>query len=424
VPDWFFLSYARVDDEHRDMALVQQFYRDLTAEVSVRTGDPPEASIGFLDQYDLQTGDPWPDDLGAAVQRSRTFVPIMTGRYFGRPYCGREWQLFEDRIGDAGLDVGRARLIIPIPWAPPEEGEFPLFATDLHDDISLKGRKGVELDGLRDYNEHGMLYVIKRKDHSHKAAYETIVETLAKRIIRTAQQHELPHLTTIRSIRDIPNRFTRDKPVRMAAAQEHASTRAFCVIIAARDSELTREMQVVASRYAEDAESWKPFDPDFPDPIWLVAQRRATEERLMIQFIRADDDLIIRLREAEDANSAAIMVIDPWSTGIARCSGLLKRFDREAFKNCVVLIPWGAASSRDPAVEAKLRADLTMALERRLIGRSRMFLRDEIRTAAQLESEIAAAFREVQVVLAPRREPERETPTSRFTSAPSVGSTG
>jgi len=75
---WFFMSYARADDQHRDEELIRTFYDDLKAEVAVRVTDqsPP---IAYLDQANLNPGDLWSVDIAEALRSCRTFVPIMTG---------------------------------------------------------------------------------------------------------------------------------------------------------------------------------------------------------------------------------------------------------------------------------------------------------------------------------------------------------
>src|SRR5262245_43021004 len=94
---WFFMSYARADDQIGEEELIRRFFDNLKAEVAARVMDqsPP---IAYLDQANLQPGDLWPHDIANALAGSRAFIPVMTARYFTRPYCGKEWTIFEDRL--------------------------------------------------------------------------------------------------------------------------------------------------------------------------------------------------------------------------------------------------------------------------------------------------------------------------------------
>lgn len=422
MPHWFFMSYARVDDEHRGSGRVNEFFKNLEDEVAIRTEDPPNGQVAYLDQYDLNPGDAWPNDLAQAAQQCRTFIPIMTARYFRREYCGREWQIFEDRLRDSAQSRGNLPpLILPVPWVFPEEGKFPEFASSLHTAISLKDVAKSERDQVADYASKGLLHVMKRKETTHQAAYDTILVSLAVRIIRLAKEHPLPALAGLRSLNKVENRFAavgaRARPV----VADHASFRAFFIVMAARQHELNSEMQPVADRYGPNCEDWKPYYPDDLESIGLVAQRQATQEGLIVKWIAADDQLPERLRQAEASNSAAVMVVDPWSIGLRRYEGILRDIDQLAFVNCVVLVPWGPAVGEGAQNEARLRARLEQVLRRRVLNPLRLYLRDDIRTSEQLADEISASLREVQAILAPRRDPVRPSPKGRFSSPPTVG---
>ncbi len=54
---WFFSSYARVDDEHRDEKYVRTFYNVIKSEIAARVIDH-SGSLGYLDQVNLQLGNP------------------------------------------------------------------------------------------------------------------------------------------------------------------------------------------------------------------------------------------------------------------------------------------------------------------------------------------------------------------------------
>jgi len=205
---WFFMSYARADDQPRDAALVHSFFEDLKAEVAARVTDqsPP---IAYFDQENLEPGDPWPNEIADALRNCRTFLAIMTARYFTREYCGREWAIFENRC--RALDEPSVPpLIIPVLWVAPEEGGLPEFATDLQMTFDPAVVHQEERPALEDYARYGLLHIVKRKEISpYRNAYETILERLAARIIQVATEHPLPPLAGpgLPSLKDVANRF-------------------------------------------------------------------------------------------------------------------------------------------------------------------------------------------------------------------------
>jgi TIR domain len=236
MPCWFFMSYARADDQQRDTELVSEFFRDLEAQVAAGVTDqtPP---LGYIDHHELQPGDPWPDDLAAAVRNARTFLAVMTARYFTRPYCGSEWGIFEDRCRALGHEV-RAPLIIPLLWVRPHEGELPSFATDLQITFDQDLVPPEERPRLADYATYGLQHIMKRRAGSHQTVYETIIEQLARRIVSVAHAHPLPPLagTGLPSLRDAPNRFASLAAVAPATAS--ASNQAHFVFVAGTAQEM------------------------------------------------------------------------------------------------------------------------------------------------------------------------------------------
>ena len=63
---WFFMSYARSDDQEREGALVRSFFDDLRAEVSRRVTDQ-SGPIAFFDEANLNPGDSWPRDIASVL---------------------------------------------------------------------------------------------------------------------------------------------------------------------------------------------------------------------------------------------------------------------------------------------------------------------------------------------------------------------
>jgi hypothetical protein len=228
---WFFMSYARVDDQHGDEELIREFYDDLKSAVSIRVQNqsPP---IAFLDEANLQPGDPWPDEIADALCSCNTFLAIMTARYFTREYCGKEWTIFDYRRTTLG-GPRPPPLVIPILWVPPVEGPLPEFATDLQVTFDPTIVPEAERRNLADYAQYGLYHVAKRKKTTHMSAYETIRAQLATRVINLAKEHPLSPLdrAALPSLKNASNRFAAIQQVQPVSAA--ASGRANFAIIAA-----------------------------------------------------------------------------------------------------------------------------------------------------------------------------------------------
>jgi FxsC-like protein len=413
------MSYARADDQQYEGELVRGFYDQLKSEVAGKVSDqtPP---LAFFDQENLQPGDPWSQEIAQALRSCRTFVPIMSARYFTRDYCGKEWQIFEDRCRSfAGSSL--PPLIIPILWNPPEEGVLPEYATSLQ--VTFDPRRVLEPDRapLADYGKYGLLYLVKRKDTTHRNAFTTIVEELATRIVRVALDHPLNPLDAnqLPSLRDGANRFRMAAPT--AAPGAAPSNRANFTFIAGRDAEMAAIRPGAHQYYGPASEQdWMPYAIAEPEAIALIAQAAASEKRLIVNWIRPGPDLVRALEQAERDNSVALVVIDPWTVRLPAFRSLLEQFDQRQFRNCVVLIPWNKSDPETLAALDDLKDVLQRSLSRNFGGRKEIYFRPEIYDPATLRGEIARALSDLEALLAPFRTPTRVTTTGGMTEVPSL----
>src|SRR4051812_34447102 len=95
---WFFLSHAKRDNLN---GLPKQFFDLLAAEVgksaklhsSVRTEE-----IGFFDETSIETGDLSDEKMARALQSCKALVCLYSRSYFVSDWCGREFQVFADRL--------------------------------------------------------------------------------------------------------------------------------------------------------------------------------------------------------------------------------------------------------------------------------------------------------------------------------------
>ncbi|MEU6372732.1 TIR domain-containing protein [Streptomyces sp. NPDC046909] len=110
-----FLSYSRSSGNVSEWVW-NHFYPLLASRLEDETGN---ASI-FIDR-DLteRQNARWPDQLAAALQKSRLLVAVLSAPYFRSPWCVAEWRSMEEREAVSGFQG----LIIPVVFAG--ESTFP-----------------------------------------------------------------------------------------------------------------------------------------------------------------------------------------------------------------------------------------------------------------------------------------------------------
>lgn len=102
-----FLSYARVDDEHRHVKGLADEMRDIFRR---RTGHKLKI---FYDKADIQTADVWQERIAAALSSSALLVPVVSRAYFSSEWCRTEWNHFA--AAERSLAGGpSSRLIFPV----------------------------------------------------------------------------------------------------------------------------------------------------------------------------------------------------------------------------------------------------------------------------------------------------------------------
>lgn len=420
---WFFMSYARADDQIADEELIRKLFDNLKAEVAARVTDqsPP---IAYLDQANLQPGDPWPHDIANALADSRTFLPVMTARYFTRPYCGKEWMIFEDRLKK--LDGAEPPpLILPILWIRPEEGPLPEYATDIQATFDPMIVREPERRDLDDYAKYGLHHVAKRKETTHKNAYQTILEQLAIRIIRVATKHPLPSLPSaaLPTVKDATNRFEAIQQAPQGITP--ASGRANFAIVAANQTKMGGVRAEPHKYYGPTSEvEWMPYAPNESEPIGLIAQTVATEKRLIANWMPVGPGLVQLLEQAETDNSVAVMIVDPWVAQHPDYRAILQQFDKFQFRNCVVMIPWNKFDPTTQAARDTLLGDLRKALSRNFEGRKETYFRPEIEDHVSLRGAISSALSDLESLLAPYRQPARKTGESDHNQPPQLQASG
>ena len=412
----FFLSYARGDDEFRKMHLVRKFFNDLRDEVAALQGLDP-SKVGYMDQRDLEPGDNWPEDLAAALGKCRTFIAIMSPRYFKRIYCGREWQSFEKR------SPGQKK-IIPVQWLSPSEGSFPEFAKKLHTFFDIEDVAQEHRQNVSDYKGKGLQHVMLRIESTHGYAYNTVLEKLAKRIVHVAEDNPLEPLAgALPDLKSVAPKFP-EKSIEAHHQNkgESAGSWARFIIVAGT----RQEMQAIRAKarlyYSHKEEiDWMPFAPNDERRIGLLAQKEALDLGLVAKYSQIKGEIIKTIRDAEEDKCVVIIVVDPWTAKIDSYSQALKEFDQYQFENCAVIITWNH-DDLTMETEKDLKDEIQAIFKRRLKIMNPVYFNTAVTTMSELQAAIKDALYEINRSLAPHREPVRPVGASSFETRPEITS--
>lgn len=127
-----FWSYARGDDDHLDKML-SELRQAIAGEVSMLMGE--DVSI-FQDIYDLRTGDQWAEKLRAELNAASFLIPVLTPRFFNRPWCREEVLTYLRLSKEAVL----------------EPRIFPIRFVEWDDDESCEVRAAVQPFQYKDFS--------------------------------------------------------------------------------------------------------------------------------------------------------------------------------------------------------------------------------------------------------------------------------
>ncbi|WP_328384044.1 TIR-like protein FxsC [Micromonospora zamorensis] len=303
VPLYFFLSYARGDED----ALVQRFYEDLSAEVRLIAGLPRDEQVGFVDRTIL-FGERWPQRLVEALGSCRSFLALMTPRYFQSEACGQEWQLFADRI--AQFDSQRSvdtSLLKPLMWIPARPGRIHPVAQPLQYSSNSLG----EL-----YQRLGVRQLMRMQRHHDD--YRTFLFELANQIVSGAEAYPLPEHHRPIDLATVASAFhqgpTTGPPGRVATdGADTTSPMLVHFIVAAADRDEMRGVRQDVTGYGDDPLQWAPYRPPMPEPLGNYAREIAANHSYRSTVVHMDQ----LPRSAELAaryNQILVLIVDAWLT--------------------------------------------------------------------------------------------------------------
>jgi FxsC-like protein len=304
TPPRFFLSYARSDDDPH----VEHFFKDLCAEVRVRAGLPSTAEVGFFDTHSIEIGATWSSELVRALSECCTFLALCSPRYFVSEMCGREWQIFHDRIERFGRTTGTCPpLLMPVLWLPLRAIPDPVGRLQYDNEVFSEA-----------YRRSGLRQLMRlQRNHDD---YLDALTVLADRIVENAASPVLPPVPDHSTIdfERVPSAFHRVAPHTGPAPGQAAPAAPrpdhVYFVVAAPDRQEASTVRRNVEFYGDGSVDWAPYLPALPDSLASFARSVAEKRGL------ASDVLLVSapgtLDEAAAASSIVVLLVDPWAPQI------------------------------------------------------------------------------------------------------------
>jgi FxsC-like protein len=367
---WFLLSYARHDrrtaPEGEDY--IKTFFEDLHRDLLQRK--PQQGAVGFFDDKGIQHGNEWEPVLNQALATCRVLICIYSPAYFDSEFCGKEWQVFSDRLNDylLGHPKGSRKppLILPVLFNAPEDlPPLPDVAAAIQRD---------DIDYPEDYRKNGLRYLMRRD--SKKEDYQDFLDTLINKLIKAAMDNPLSDLRQLPNL-DLVDAAFACRPVNgLTQAQNIAphisnaagASFAHFVYVAGSRSEMREEQVKKASLdcYGDLAGlDWKPYLPEVSKEVVYLAQQIAADEGFIHLPVTVDtnQNLARLIDEAKRSNRIVVILVDTWTLYLRKYRDLMRQYDDTLFTlNCVVLVVWNNkdddTQNNRPALEIGVRLAL------------------------------------------------------------------
>ncbi len=344
----FFLSYSRRDargEDKTENTWFARFRKNLALDVA-REAKLPSAvtddEVGFYDRVGIELGDRWTDTLAEALQTCRVLVAMYSANYFNSPNCGKEFQVVSERVAahEAAEGAARPGYIIPVLWDAP--GKLPVTLPESVSKLQFSHSSLGET-----YAGMGLMSLLRL---GKEDAYQEFLMAIAQRIAKAATAMKRLPRTPTRPLERIDSAFhaSATQVAALGAAPLKGVKVAWLVYVAGAEAEYASVRQQVKC-YGSTGGEWQPYFPG-ESLIGAVASHVASGKNLSPQPVAVTNKLVADLQDAEDTNTMAVIIVDPWSIYIKSFEAAMKELDRARLTNCGVIILW---NGEDPETQQK-----------------------------------------------------------------------
>ncbi|HZI49477.1 MAG TPA: FxsC protein [Pyrinomonadaceae bacterium] len=373
MASWFFFSYARED---QDDYLIK-FYTDLGKEIRLATQlDADE--VGFLDQDSIELADRWTEKLSEALRTCKVMVSVCSPTYFGRPYCGKEFQVCLDRQASMR---GPSTSMFSVIWGMPDTSVHPSMKKFQYTHRSLPPI----------YAKEGLRFMMKLAEY--KDDYERFITRLAQAIVQAGTRHPLPNLETL-SLDSVPNAFaTNGQP---CVTFQRNATYSYVVAnhgeIVTVPAKLPRDL---TKRYGQLSRDWRPFYPNCTDSIGEIAMSATAGQKMFYKELPPDVQLVPSIQKAEKDREIVILLVDPLSIRVKSYREAMEKYDKINYENSAVLVAWNSLV-KTKAERMKLKKEVSQTFKFRASSTKSVYYIDSISTHRDLRNTLAKTLVKLQ----------------------------
>lgn len=351
----FVLSYARKDGER----LVKKFFDRLCARLSDLR--PTEPEVGFMDTDGIPTGANWTESLGGKLATAPVLVPLFSPRYFTREECGREIQVFLDRLrlfAQRNPGSNTPHCIIPVIWEWENLTVHPALQATHHDNPGYPPKYRARKAGLRSLAD-----LDKNRDQ-----FKTFCDALGS-ALNQALNSAVTLPPAMLDYKAVPNAFAAPNPSASTAGPKSVHF----TYIAPRPSDLVAVRQNLAP-YDQAARDWRAFDPVCPGGIGLLSEGVAAELTLAHETIPSGPGWTNAVDAADLAKGQVVFVVDSWAARLPRFNSILATLDQPKYRNFPMLVPLNDKDQENRQQRSKLLDELSKKLPGRAAAKGNSFV--------------------------------------------------
>lgn len=355
---YFFFSYASRDYE--DDKSFQRFFDDLCKTVAAET-DRDKNDVAFRDSASIGLGGEWPPQLVNALRTCQCFVPVLTPRLINHPFCGYEWQAFQNRLSAAPSPAdGKPSRLLPILWRPFDLESAPQVIKDHQYKHAVFGQA---------YADNGLVVLAQQKKFEDD--YWDFLSKFARMMKEAVRSAPLPSFTGPLDREAIPNAFEPTETELDDFLDLSGADHVLVMIAAGSKSELEGSRNDV-SCYGPIWRRWRPFPPPALAAA-SIAQQALSGQDLNSTARRLNNALIERLKNsARGSDCIFVILLDPWSVRLPLYVQPLQRIDEWRFRSGAVFTVWSddvETNTRRDELEQRIK-DVIPALAEEFPSRS------------------------------------------------------
>jgi FxsC-like protein len=250
------------------------------------------------------------------------------------------------------------------------------------------------------YAENGLMVLLRVRGEAYESAYQKFLIAIAGRIAAAAKTPP-PRLAKTPPYAEIASAFhpsVSQPPSRSAPAVK--GVKSVWLVYAAGAEREYPATRTERGCYGASGGEWQPFLPEADALVGAIATNVASGRNLYPQAVAVSPSLITQLQDAEDTNTMAVIIVDPWSIEITPYESAIRALDRARLTNCGVIVVWNS-DIETQGREGTLKTRLQQLLSRTWISRD-VYFQDSVRSEDQLRTALAAALEDLRLRISAR----------------------